>query len=300
MTSVSVIGLGAMGSALARAQIAAGHDVTVWNRTAARAEPLVAAGARLAGTGAEAATAGTIILICVDTYASAETALEGTWCEGGLAGRTVVQLGTSSPGEARAFATRVEAAGGQALDGAIMAYPDFVGPDSDGLIMIGGSQAAWRDAEPALRFLSGNVRHLGENIVAPAALDTAMLTMSLALYAGVAHAARICESEGVPVGDLARLASHGPLATNRLEVIAADAFRLGSLHDGGSLAVWADVADRLCEQARERDIDAEIPEFLAQLYRRATDAGHGAEDVMALVKLLRGADSRTTLRGEAR
>ena len=45
MSEVSVIGLGAMGSALVRALLRAGHRVTVWNRTSAKAEPLVREGA---------------------------------------------------------------------------------------------------------------------------------------------------------------------------------------------------------------------------------------------------------------
>ena len=48
MSDVTVVGLGAMGFALARALVKDGHDVTVWNRTASRAEPLVKEGAALA------------------------------------------------------------------------------------------------------------------------------------------------------------------------------------------------------------------------------------------------------------
>ncbi|MDH3666516.1 MAG: NAD(P)-binding domain-containing protein [Paracoccaceae bacterium] len=287
MTKIAVIGLGAMGAALAREQLKGGHSVTVWNRTPAKAEPFVAKGATLAATAAEAARVAQIALICVDTYASAEAALGEVWQPDGLAGRIVVQLGTGSPSEARHFAEKVEVAGGQALDGAIMCYPDSVGPNSEELIMIGGPEPAFRAAETALRLLTGNLQYLGDNIAAPATLDTAMLSISIPLYAGIAYAARLCEAEGVAVSDLARLDSHGPAVMNRLEVIAADAFPLGSLHDGGSLAVWTDVAEGLARHARELGINSEIPDFMAELYRRAVDAGHGPEDVTALVKLLR-------------
>ena len=57
MTDVTMIGLGAMGSALARAFIGAGHSVTVWNRTAARMKPLVSLGATAASSPADAAIA---------------------------------------------------------------------------------------------------------------------------------------------------------------------------------------------------------------------------------------------------
>ena len=66
--TVSVIGLGAMGSALARAFLTAGHSVTVWNRTAAKGAPLVQAGARQANSVAEAAQASDVIVVCVLDY----------------------------------------------------------------------------------------------------------------------------------------------------------------------------------------------------------------------------------------
>lgn len=287
MIEIAVIGLGAMGSALARAQLKGGHSVTVWNRTATKAEPLVARGATLVDTAAGAARAAEIVLICVDTYASADGALDGVWQANGLAGRTVVQLGTGSPDEARAFAAKVEAAGGHALDGSIMCYPTELGPDSDELIMFGGAEAGFDAAKPALQRLSRNLEYLGDNIAAPAVLDTAMLSISLALYAGVVHAARICECEGVEVADLARLDLHGDLVTPRLEVISANAFELGRLHDGGALGVWADVAGSIHGQLRRLGIASEVAEALARFYRRAVAAGHGPEDVTALIKLLR-------------
>jgi len=287
MTSVAVIGLGAMGAALAGAQIDAGHATTVWNRSPEKAAPLVERGARLARTAAKAAQAGDVTLICVATYADAEIALNGVWQPGALAGRTVVQLGTASPDEARRFAERVEAAGGQALDGALMFYPDEVGPTSKSPLIVGGSTAGFDAAEPCLRPLSGNLQYLGANVAAAAALDLSLLTVSIALFAGVAHAARICESEGASLATLGKLASHGERPRELFEIIGQDAFALNSLYGGATLGVWADVIDRIEGQARDAGINAEVPGFLGGLYRRAVAAGYGDEDVAALVKLLR-------------
>ena len=65
---VSVIGLGVMGSALARALLRDGHRVTVWNRTSAKAEPLVRDGAVLAPSAASAVGASPIVSVCVEDY----------------------------------------------------------------------------------------------------------------------------------------------------------------------------------------------------------------------------------------
>ncbi len=67
-TPVTVIGLGLMGQALAGAFLKAGHPTTVWNRTASKADQLVAEGARLATTVGDALKAGSLTIICVSDY----------------------------------------------------------------------------------------------------------------------------------------------------------------------------------------------------------------------------------------
>ena len=64
-TDITVVGLGAMGSALARAQLRAGHKVTVWNRDPHKAEPLAAEGAIAAASCAEAIAASPVVIVCL-------------------------------------------------------------------------------------------------------------------------------------------------------------------------------------------------------------------------------------------
>lgn len=66
--SVTVIGLGEMGRALAGIFLKAGHRVTVWNRTAAKSAELVAAGAAATTSVREAIEAGPLVVICVLDY----------------------------------------------------------------------------------------------------------------------------------------------------------------------------------------------------------------------------------------
>ena len=285
MTDIAVIGLGAMGAALARAQLAAGRSVTVWNRTAAKADPLIAEGAILAGDAGEAIRSAPVSLICIDDYAATE-ALLAPVPDGTFAGRILVQFSTGSPREARESAARVEARGGACLHAAIMCYPDEIGrPDS--LIIVGGAETAFRIARPFLAVLGGQLTYLGANVAAAAALDMGLLAISVSLYLGAAHGARICEAEGVDVDELARVAKHGDGPRERLEIIHRDAFALNSLHSGTTLGVWANVVRCLRAQAVDAGINGELPDFLATFYDRAVAMGHGDEDVAALVKVLR-------------
>jgi 3-hydroxyisobutyrate dehydrogenase-like beta-hydroxyacid dehydrogenase len=99
MAAVGFIGLGAMGSRMARRLVDAGHQLTVWNRTAERAEPLAGAGAAVAATPAEAARTAEVVVIMVRDPDALEAVTERS--EGvvsGLSeGATVIQMSTVGP-----------------------------------------------------------------------------------------------------------------------------------------------------------------------------------------------------------
>src|SRR5262245_26856623 len=87
MGDVSVIGLGAMGSALARALLRGGRRVTVWNRTCAKADPLVREGVGLAPSAAAAVAVSPVVVVCVDDYEATKKILDTEEVILSLAGR---------------------------------------------------------------------------------------------------------------------------------------------------------------------------------------------------------------------
>lgn len=121
--SLTLLGLGDMGTALARTWLAAGHCPTVWNRTPAKAAALAAEGASVAATAADAVAASALVVVCLLDDASVGSALEGI----DLTGKDLVNLTTSTPGEARARAAWAEERGARYLDGGIMATPTMIG-----------------------------------------------------------------------------------------------------------------------------------------------------------------------------
>ncbi|WP_199931811.1 NAD(P)-binding domain-containing protein, partial [Streptomyces sp. NRRL S-1896] len=88
---------------LARAFVAAGHPTTVWNRTPGRARDLVARGARLAGSVADAVASGPLTLVCLKDYPTLYEVLGRD--DGASAGRTLVNLNSGTPKEAHAAAS---------------------------------------------------------------------------------------------------------------------------------------------------------------------------------------------------
>jgi 3-hydroxyisobutyrate dehydrogenase-like beta-hydroxyacid dehydrogenase len=91
MSDVTVVGLGAMGSALARGLLRDAHRVTVWNRTAVKAVPLREAGAAVAPDLTAAIQDSPVVLVCVDDYAVTRGLMAASDVRLALDGRVIVQ-----------------------------------------------------------------------------------------------------------------------------------------------------------------------------------------------------------------
>lgn len=287
MSDITVIGLGHMGAALARAILRAGHDLTVWNRSPAKMQPFI--DDEVAGTPdlISAITASPVILICIDNYAVTMAMLQSEEVTPRLAGRTVVQLSTGTPREAQESAEWMKTHGVSYLDGAILAGPPDIGTDTS-LILLSGEKAAHELSGGLLECLGGDVRYLGPNVRAASALDLAWLCESYGRILAVTHAACLCESEDVGVDVFASLFDEDSPARRYANVIHLVDFE----NCTSTLQVWGAALQRIRTQAENAGISIEFPEFVSSLFRRAVDAGYGEEHVMALVKVLRSDGER--------
>ena len=283
MSDIAIIGLGEMGAALARAQLGAGYAVTVWNRTAAKAAPLVDLGAKAAPDPASAVRSAPVIMVCVDGYSVSDAVLADV----DLRDRTLIQVSTGTPAQAKRAAAHVAAAGGAYLDGALFFYPNDIGAPGTA-IAVGGPAHAFDAVCPHLQILCQDLQYLGDNFAGAAAMDMSVLVISLALKLGTAHAARIFEAEGLDLAPLARAARHfGSGPGTMLDVIAQDNFGLDQVHPGAPVGVWAAAVARIEEHAREAGLNPALPAVLGQVFRRTAALGHADEDLAAIIKALR-------------
>src|SRR5688500_1341600 len=101
-THVTVLGLGAMGQAIAGVLLDAGHEVTVWNRTPARADALVARGARRASDPSDAVAGSTLVLVSLMDYEAARGVL--TPVGEALRAKALVNLTSGTPKDVRQMA----------------------------------------------------------------------------------------------------------------------------------------------------------------------------------------------------
>ncbi|WP_435133438.1 NAD(P)-dependent oxidoreductase [Plesiomonas shigelloides] len=285
MRPISVIGLGAMGSALASTLLKAGHPVTVWNRSATKATPLIARGATLAPSVGEAVAAGDITLICVDNYAVSQQLLDEA--SKTVTGKVVVQLSTGSPQGARTLEGWCHARGACYLDGAILCFPDQIGT-TDASIICSGANAAFREAEPVLRLLAPTLEHVAEAVGAAAAQDCAVAAYFAGGLLGALHGALICEAEDLPVAKVcAQFSELSP-------ILGGDVAHLGKTlasgdfdHPYASLKTWSAAISRLTGHAADVGIDNRFPRFAADLFEEGVAQGLGQQEVSALIKVLR-------------
>ena len=162
-TKIAVLGLGAMGSRMAANLIKAGHEVTVWNRTAAAAAALVAAGARQAATSRDAAEGVDFVIAMVrDDNASREVWLSED--NGALAGlgkcAIAIESSTLTPGWIRKLGDEIAANGNALLEAPVSGSR----PQAEAgqlVYFIGGDESVLKQAEPILKTLGSSIHHVG-------------------------------------------------------------------------------------------------------------------------------------------
>jgi 3-hydroxyisobutyrate dehydrogenase-like beta-hydroxyacid dehydrogenase len=289
MKQVAVIGLGQMGTTLARLMLGAGMEVQVWNRSAAKSEALAAAGARVAASAADAVRQADVVLMCVFDYRAAQDILSLALVRQALAGKLLVQLTTGSPQDAIDGAQFALAAGAGYLDGAIQVAPEQMGkPDTT--ILVSGAQGDYARGRKALEVLGGNVVYLGERVSAAATMDLATLSYIYGASAGFFQGAALAESEGLDLLAYGRIVhamspSFGEFLRHEGNVIAGGDFSISQ----SPLAISVEATARIEAAMRARGLNAELPALVARLVRQTADAGYAKEEFAAVVKLLRAA-----------
>lgn len=196
MTDVSIIGLGAMGAALAQAQMAAGREVTVWNRSAEKAAPLVEKGAVLAASAAEAIDASPVTFTCVKSHPQTLDILRNAATA--LPGKTIIELSTGGAEEAEELAGMIEGAGAGWMVGIINAYPHMIGEENTVLSVV-GTDAQWKDFAPVIKTLGGSSVHVGEQAGMLAALFAGLFTVRQGFMWGMIYGALACKKAGIPM-----------------------------------------------------------------------------------------------------
>ncbi|MEU6794138.1 NAD(P)-binding domain-containing protein [Nonomuraea wenchangensis] len=281
-TSVTVIGLGLMGRALAGTFLKAGHPTTVWNRTSSKAAPLVAEGARPAPTVDDALSASPLTIICLTDYAAVRELLDAR-SESELADTTLINLTSGDSAQARDTARWAGQRGARYLDGAIMAVPPAIGT-AEAVILHSGPRADFEAHKPVLDAL-GTVTYLGADPGLASLYDVAGLAMMWSVLNAWLQGTALVRTAGVDA------ATYAPFARQIAAVVAewlpgyAEQIDRGSFPaEVSALETDARAMAHLIEESEAAGVNAELPKLFKAMADRAIAAGHGGEQYPVLIE----------------
>lgn len=280
---VTVLGLGNLGRALAETFLRNGHPTTVWNRSAAKAEALVTAGAKAATTAAEAVAAGELVVVALLDPAAAREVLAGA--ADAVRGRALVNLTSGGPQDARELADWAAGHGAQYLHGAVYAVPQTIGTAAASVNYSGSADVhqRWRDRLDLL----GRGTFLGTDAGRASGYDVALLAGMYGMLGGFLHAAAMARAAGVGATELTpMLVSWLTDLFPALSTFADEIDRGDYTTEESSLAMNQAGLDTIIRAGRSQGVSADPLIPLKELVDRQVADGYGAASLARVVESL--------------
>jgi 2-hydroxy-3-oxopropionate reductase len=282
---VGFVGLGLMGRPMALNALKAGHEVRVWARRAEARAPLVAAGAIECASAAEVAAGSEVVVSCVsDAPDVAAVALgPGGVAEGAGPGLVFVDMSTIAPASARDIAAKLAEKGIEMLDAPVSGGE--VGAIAGTLtIMVGGNEAAFEQALPALQALGRTVTRVGDAGAGQVAKACNQILTGVGV-AAVAEALNFARKSGVDPARV-REALLGGFAYSR--ILENHGQRMLDRNFKPGFKAWMHQKDLriVLEEAQRLGLPLPTAAITAQMLNAMVGSGLGENDSIAMLKLL--------------
>ncbi len=281
---IGFLGLGTVGEPVANNLRKAGHELTVWNRTPAKADHIVSKGGTLAKTPKACAQDKDLVFTCLSDEKALDAVLDGP--DGALAGLeagdVLVDMSTAGVRSARSVAARVQKTGAAFVSCPILGSK-HAAEQAQIVLVAGGPSAARERARPALRAVSARMFEL-EDPAHAALMKLCVNAVGGAMITGFGEALGLGAAGGLPVWQL-------------VEVIQASSFHSPLFLVKGELVEKKDYAPRFAVALAEKDqrlaqeaaaeVGAKMPinEAVRRLFAEAVESGRGDQDIAAVADL---------------
>jgi 3-hydroxyisobutyrate dehydrogenase-like beta-hydroxyacid dehydrogenase len=285
-TPVTVIGLGLMGQALAGAFLRDEYPTIVWNRTAAKAEQLVAQGAVLADSVENAVATSPLTVVCVSDYDAVHELLDPLYDV--LADRVLVNLTTGTSAQARQTAEWAAQRNVAYLEGVIMAIPPDIATDA-AVLLYSGPKAVFDTHQAILQSLgpAGTI-YLGDDHGLSPLYDMALLNFLWGILNAFLHGTALLGTANV------KATTFAPLANRMINVATEYVTATASQVDEGkypgadaTMTVHQAGIKHLIEESEHLGVNAEIPRLFKALADRAVADGHAESSYAAMIEQFR-------------
>ncbi|HET8825567.1 MAG TPA: NAD(P)-dependent oxidoreductase [Terriglobales bacterium] len=278
---VAFVGLGIMGRPMAANLVKAGHEVSVWNRSAGKEVD----GARVASSPADAAQGAEVVWICVSDTAAVEQVLFGpNGIEQSLTeGMIIADSSTISPAATRRFAERVAKKGVQYVDSPVTGSK--VGAEGGTLLFIvGGSEEAIEKLKPLYAAMGKKIFRMGETSKGQSAKIAMNLQIAM-IYEGFAEGLTLAAKLGVDPGTLIPLINASMLKSGVVEYKAPFVLQRDFTANFPLKLMRKDIRLAL-EAAKEARVKLPGIETVEEVYDMAVEDGHADLDYAATLMLL--------------
>jgi 3-hydroxyisobutyrate dehydrogenase-like beta-hydroxyacid dehydrogenase len=280
------LGLGMMGFPMSRRLIDAGHDVMVWNRSAAKATALVDAGAKPATSPREIAESCDIIFMCVTDAAAVEDVVFGA---DGLAkvegrGKLVVDFSSIHPDAARAIAARLKQANGMGWIDAPVSGGSKGAEEGTLAVMAGGEAADIERIKPYVLAMARRLTHMGPVGAGQTTKLCNQIIVGCAMTV-LAEATRLAVNAGIDAGKLPEALAGGFADSIPLQLFVPRMVQ--GIHSPplGHIATMLKDLDTVVEVARNTSTPVPMSALASQLFRLGKAARGADVDALEIYKL---------------
>jgi 3-hydroxyisobutyrate dehydrogenase len=280
------LGLGLMGLPMAGRLLDAGHEVTVWNRSAEKAATLVRGGAARAGSPHDVATAASIIFMCVtDAHAVEEVVFgnEGLATAPG-AGKLVVDFSSIHPDAARAIAARLKATNGMGWIDAPVSGGTKGAEEGTLAVMAGGDAADIERARPYVLAMARRFTRMGPTGAGQTTKLCNQIIAGCAMTV-LAEATRLAVNAGIDAGRLPEALADGFADSIPLQLFVPRMVQ--GIHSPplGHIATILKDLDTVVEVARDTSSPVPMTALATQLFRIAKSQRGAEADALEIYKL---------------
>lgn len=297
---VAFCGLGLMGAPMVRRLLAAGHRVTVWNRSAGKAAALAAEGARAAATPAQAAEHADAVLVCLRDAAAVEAVVFGA---GGLreaAGlRWIADHSSIAPEATRRFANSLKAnCGAEWLDAPVSG--GVSGVEAGTLaVMAGGSESVFEEAARVMAAYAARITRMGE-VGAGQATKLCNQTIVASTVLAIAEAVALAQRNGIDVARLPEALAGGWADSRPLQVFVPRMVQAHE-HSIGALSTMLKDVETVAAVARAAGLPMPLTSTVQQVLRIAAGMGLADAELSSVVCVMQpDRCAEFTAAGEAR